>query len=116
MAQIERGDAKAQYFRLAVVANHAAGNQRLHHRIALRVAIADMAAAAGMLTRGDQRQWMMAAALFHQLDEQVGQCQRFFAQCRHAGLQGGVQPALHQRHRQDGLGAAQKARMPWAGW
>ncbi len=66
-----------------------------------------------MLTWCGKAQAMATAALLHQLNEQVGQRQRFGAQRRHAtqglGCAKDVQPALQGRHADDGLGAAQVA-------
>ncbi len=68
-----------------------------------------MAAAPGGVARGDQGQRMVAAAFLDQFDEELGQRHRLGAHRGHVGLQRHVQPALHQRHRQDGLRAAQEA-------
>src|SRR5690606_5894153 len=73
IAQVQRRESEAQYFGLAVVADDAARDQRLHDRIALRMADADVAAAQRVLARRHQRQRMAGAALFDQADEQVAQ-------------------------------------------
>ncbi|MDT4834128.1 hypothetical protein FQZ97_677620 [compost metagenome] len=70
---------------------------------------AHLAAAARVLARRDQRKRMLAAACFHQLDEEVGQLQRLGAQRRHAGLREHVQPTFDHCQRRDRLRAAQEA-------
>ena len=107
----------------AVVSNHAACNQRLHdgvgaaalavHARAFVACQAHLRAALGVLTRCGQAQAVARAALFHQLDEQIGERQRLGAQRRHAAqaLRGGehIQPALQGRQADHGLRAAQVA-------
>nr|GEU28320.1 hypothetical protein [Tanacetum cinerariifolium] len=106
---VQRRKAEAHHLRFAVVADHAARDQRLHHRVAVRMGHADLAAALGMGTGRDHRQRMRAAMLFQQRDEQVRQRQRFVAQGSHRHLVENVEPAFHQRQRRHRLGAAQRA-------
>ena len=139
-AQVQRREAKAQDVLVhlaaialactwsragpgAVVSNHAACNQRLHdgvgtaalavHARAFVARQAHLRAALGVLTRRGKAQAVARAALFHQLDEQIGERQRLGAQRRHAAqaLRGGehIQPALQGRQADHGLRAAQVA-------
>ena len=68
----------------AVVANHATRNQRLHDSKgtgaqgatgSVLAGQARLRAALGVIARGGQAQALALAALFHKLDEQVGQRQ-----------------------------------------
>ncbi len=108
-ARIQRCETEAHDARLAVVADHAARDQRLHHGIAVGVFVADMAAADGVVTRRDERERKACAARFHQRDEEVGERQRLGAQGGHRRLREDVEPAFHHRHRRDRLRAAQEA-------
>ena len=98
------------------VADHAAGDQRLHDgvgagaRCARQTCEPRCACSRGVA----KRQAVAGTARLHQFDEQIGQRQRLGAQGRHAaerlGGQQGVEPAVQRRHADDGLGAAQVAR------
>src|SRR5450830_1074795 len=104
---VQRRKTKAHDARLAVVADHSTGNQRLDYRVAFRVFEAHMAAASGVFARGDQHQAVGGATGFDALDKQVGQGQGFTAQAGHVGLFKNLQAAFHHGQRGDRLGAAQ---------
>lgn len=108
-ARIERREAEAQHVGLAVVADHAARDQRLHDFIAVRMLEARLRAALVMRARRDELQRQPRAARFDERDERVGQRQRLAADRLHVGLQEHVEPAFDHRHRHDRLRAAQKA-------
>lgn len=109
-ARIERREAEAQHVRLAVVADHAARDQRLHHFVAVRMLEARLRAALVMRARRDELQRQARAARFDERDEGIGQRERLAADRVHVGLQEHVEPAFDHRHRHDRLRAAQEAR------
>ena len=117
VAQVERRDAEAQHLRLAVVADHAAGDQRLHHGVALRVAEADVAAAPRVIARRHQRQRMGGAPLFDQADEEIREGQRLGPDGRHVGLRAATSRP-HSTSARDRIGCVphRKRRIPLAGW
>ena len=105
-SHVERREAEAEYPGLAIVADHAAGDQRLHHRIAVRMDVTHLASAPLVRKWGHESESPIGAALFRQCHEQIAQRKRFTPQRRHVGALEDLQTAFHQRGRDDRLRAA----------
>src|SRR5699024_2732490 len=71
VTQEERRQPETQDLQLTEVADDPTSDQRLHDRAAFGVADAHLAAALAGAARGEQRQRVVVAAGFDQVDEQV---------------------------------------------
>src|SRR6185295_13249438 len=95
------------------VADDAALDQRLHHRIAVGMREARLAAALGGGARRREGQAEAGAARLDALDEERGEGDRLVAQRRHAAvrrrLAEDLEAALERAHREDRRRAADEA-------
>ena len=109
VAQVERRQPEAQAVRLAVVADDAAGDQRLHDRVRLGVRERQVAAAPVVLAGRDQGDRLVAAALLDEVEEEVAERERLGPDGVEVGAGRDVEAALDEGERDDRLGAAEEA-------
>ena len=114
-ACVQRRETKTHDPRFTVIADHASGDQGLDHRVTFGVFKADVAAAPGVFTRGDQLQAVGGATTFDQRNEQVSQGQGLSPQAHHVGLGKNLQATFHHGQRGNRLRTAEVAGNAGAG-